>query len=84
LLRSRSRQRTPKLQSPTCANNKPSAIDAIQIDKKPTDLEAALAGLLAGDAATTVARFFAARHPAILGAGPEDFAAALAAALALN
>jgi lipoate---protein ligase len=48
------------------------------------DLEAALAGLPAGDAATTVARFFAARHPAILGAGPEDFAAALAAALAAN
>jgi selenocysteine-specific elongation factor len=46
-------------------------------------LEATLAGLPAGDAATAVARFFAARHPAILG-GPEDFAAALAAALAPN
>jgi lipoate---protein ligase len=48
------------------------------------DLEAALAGLPAGDAASTVARFFAARHPAILGAGAEDFVAALAAALAPN
>ena len=46
------------------------------------DLEAALADVPAGDAPTAVERFFAARLPAILGAGPEDFAAALAAALA--
>jgi hypothetical protein len=48
------------------------------------DLAAALAGLPAGEAATTVTRFFAARQPAILEAGPEDFAAPLAAALAPN
>jgi hypothetical protein len=48
------------------------------------DREAALAELPAGEAATTVARFFAARHPAILGAAPEDVAAPLAAALAPN
>ena len=47
-----------------------------------TDLEAALAGLPAGDSASTVARFFAARLPVIVGAGAEDFAAALAVALA--
>jgi lipoate-protein ligase A len=46
------------------------------------DLEAALAGLPAGDAPAAVERFCAARLPAILGAGPEDLAAALAAALA--
>jgi lipoate-protein ligase A len=46
------------------------------------DLEAALAGVPAVDAPTAIRRFFAARLPAILGAGPEDFAAALAAALA--
>jgi lipoate---protein ligase len=46
------------------------------------DLEAALAGLPAGDAPAAVERFFAAKLPAILGAGPEDLAAALAAALA--
>jgi lipoate---protein ligase len=46
------------------------------------DLEAALAGVRAEDAPTAIERFFAARLPAILGARPEDFAAALAAALA--
>jgi lipoate-protein ligase A len=46
------------------------------------DLEAALAGLPAGDAPAAVQRFFAATLPAILGAGSEDLAAALAAALA--
>jgi lipoate-protein ligase A len=46
------------------------------------DLEAALAGLPAGDAPAAVQRFFATKHPAMLGAGPEDLAAALAAALA--
>jgi lipoate-protein ligase A len=46
------------------------------------DLEAALAGLPAADAPGAVERFFAAKLPAILGAGPEDLAAALAAALA--
>jgi lipoate---protein ligase len=46
------------------------------------DLEAALAGLPAADAPGAVERFFAAKLPAMLGAGPEDLAAALAAALA--
>jgi hypothetical protein len=46
------------------------------------DLEAALAGLPARDAPAAVQRFFATTLPAILGAGPEDLAAALAAALA--
>jgi lipoate-protein ligase A len=46
------------------------------------DLEAALGGVPAADAAAAVKRFFARRLPAILGAGPEDLAAALAAALA--
>jgi hypothetical protein len=46
------------------------------------DLEAALAGAPAGDALIAIERFFAARLPAILGARPKDFAAALAAAFA--
>jgi lipoate-protein ligase A len=45
------------------------------------DLEATLAGVPAGEAPAAVARFFAGRDAAILGAGPEDLAAALAAAL---
>jgi lipoate---protein ligase len=48
------------------------------------DLEAALAGVPATAAPIAVERFFAARSAAIVGAGAEDFAAALAAALAPN
>jgi lipoate---protein ligase len=48
------------------------------------DLEATLAGVPAANAPAAVRRFVAARLPAILGAGPEDLAAALAAALARN
>ena len=42
----------------------------------------ALAGVPAAEAPAGVERFFTTRLPAILSAGPEDFAAALAAALA--
>jgi hypothetical protein len=50
--------------------------------RRVADLEAARPGVPAMDTPAAAERFFATRLPAIVGTGVEDFAAALAAALA--
>ena len=90
LLRSRSGQRTPKLQSPTCANKMPAAIDAIHtparsIRNRPWSIwRWRLPGCRPRMLRPPSTGF--SRHGFLLSwrAGPEDFAAALAAALAPN